>query len=297
MPLFNRPLLIWNPTAGVCWSSVAIRKAIRELKEWFPLIEIATTHAPGHATRLAKEAARTGHDLIIVAGGDGTVNEVINGITGTETVLACLPTGTGNSIARELGLPLHPVKAAKAMRHGEVREACLGEADGRLFILMVGIGFDGYAVKEVSYRLKRILGRMSYVVSGSIALFRYAYPSFTVMADGKPFTATTAIIAKSKYYASCFKIASHVSLEEPAFELCVFAGRGFWRYLIYVGAVVLNIHHRLSDVVLVKAREVQIQEVLELPAQMDGEVLSFLPMSFRIAERRIKILFPKKPLC
>ena len=258
------------------------------------MLEIATTQAPGHAMQLAQEAARRGCDLVIAAGGDGTFNEVINGVIETETVLAYLPTGTGNSIAYEFNLPPHPIKAVKALRNGEVREAYLGIADGRYFGLMVGIGFDAYAVQQVSYRLKRIFGRMSYILAGFIALVRYPYPVFQVVVDGKPFTASTAIISKSQYYASRFRIAPEVSLERPDLQLCIFTGSGALRYLKYTAAVILNRHMQLSDVISMKARDIQVRPVPGLQAQMDGEVLSALPTSFRIAERRIRILFPKK---
>jgi diacylglycerol kinase (ATP) len=292
MPSFKRALLIRNPTAGVSWSQTVTQQVIHDLTEWIPSLEIATTQAPGHATRLAEEATRQGCDLVIAAGGDGTFNEAINGIIGTETALAFLPVGTGNSIAYEFHLPLHPVKAVKSLRNGEVRKAYLGIANGRYFGLMISFGFDACAVQQVPYRLKRMFGRLSYIVAGSIALLRYPYPVFTVVADGETFTASTVIISKSQYYASRFRIAPEASLETPDFQVCAFTGRGPFKYLKYAGAVVLNRHLRLSDVIFMKARDVQVQPVQGLLAQMDGEVLPTLPATVQIADKQVRILFP-----
>jgi diacylglycerol kinase (ATP) len=249
---------------------------------------------PRNRNELARGAARSGSDLVIAAGGDGTLNEVLNGVFGTETPVAFLPVGTGNSIAYSMDLPLHPVDAVRALKGGEVRDAYLGLAGGRYFGLMVGVGFDAIAVREVPYPLKRAFGRLSYVLAGSVALLRYGYPSFSVTADGKTFSCTTVIIAKSQYYASRFKIAPDTSLEHPDFQLCLFTGRGPFNYLKYVGAVALNRHTKLSDVISVKAKMVRVEPEPGLLAHMDGDVMPEVPEEVRIADRPVKILFPGK---
>lgn len=294
MSLFKRTLLIKNPTSGARWAHGLSDQVFRDLKDWIPSLEIATTEHRGHGIELAREAARSGCDLVIAAGGDGTLNEVLNGVFGTDTPVGFLPVGTGNSIAYSLGLPLQPIEAVEALRSGEVRDAYLGQAGGRYFGLMVGIGFDAVAVREVPYPLKRAFGRLSYVLAGSVSLVRYRYPSFTVTADGKTYTCTTAVIAKSQYYASRFKIAPETSLEHPDFQLCLFTGKGPFNYLKYAASVLLNRHTRLSDVISVKAAAVKISPEPGLLAHMDGDVMPEVPMEVRIADRPVKILFPLK---
>ena len=294
MPAFRKALLIRNPTAGVNWSQALSQRVLRELKDWIPTLEIQTTEFHGHGIQLAKEAAFQGYDLVIAAGGDGTLNEVVNGCVGTGTAVGFLPGGTGNSMAYSLGLPHHPLEVIRAFRGGEVGPAYLGEADGRYFVLMVGIGFDAVAVRSVPYRLKRLLGRFSYIVAGSSALIRYSYPLFNIIADGQSYQGSTVIISKSQYYASRFQIAPDVSLEEPTFQVCIFTGRGPLNYLKYVGAVVMNRHLGLRDVISVKARSIQIQPVPGLLAHMDGDVLSTLPEEIRVADQQIRMLFPRE---
>ena len=179
------------------------------------------------------------------------------------------------------------------MKQGEVRDAFLGVADGRYFGLMVGVGFDAFAVQKVPYGLKRILGRGSYLISGSASLIQYRYPSFEVIADGKSINATTVIIAKSPYYASRFRIAPEASLEEPQFQLIGFTGQGPLNYLKYTGALVWNRHLKLPDVIYLKARHVKIKPAEGVLSQMDGDLLSRVPGDIRIAKEVVRLLLPQ----
>ena len=240
MPTFKNPLLIHNPTAGKSWSGRLNRPLIHRLKEWLPTLQIKQTKGAGHATELARHAALGGGDLVIATGGDGTANEVMNGLIGTNVVMAYLPTGTGNTLARELDLPVNPMKAVDSLKDGEVRDVYVGLAGQKNFSLMVGIGFDGDAVRRVPYRLKRLSGRLSYLWAGSLTMFRYSFPVFSVLIDGKTYLATTLIVAKSKYYASRFRIVPDMSLDQPLFGICLFPGRGSWNTLRYIVSVLLG---------------------------------------------------------
>jgi len=293
MPSFKKVLLIQNPASGVGWGRPISRRVLVSLKNWIPLTSRFLTKGPGDATSLAKEAEKNGYDLVMVSGGDGTVNEVINGMIGTTSTLAILPSGTGNSLAREVGLPINPISALKVLRGGSVHDIFLGQANGRYFGLMVGIGFDAEAVHRVSFKFKRVFGRLSYVLSGIRSLFGYSFPYFKVNIDGQAFEATTAIICKSRYYASHFQLAPKASLQDPSFQVCLFTGRGFWRYVNFCLSVMENRHTRLKDVVMMMAKEVSVEPVQGLKAQMDGDPLPQVPTSIKIAKEQIKMLFWK----
>jgi diacylglycerol kinase (ATP) len=296
MPTYKRILLIKNPTAGVNWSKALSTRVMRELTDWCPAIEVRTTDSKGHGTELARAAAAEGVDLVIAAGGDGTLNEVLNGAAGTGTAVAFLPSGTGNSMAYSLGMPLHPLEAVASLRQGEVRPAYLGEADGRTFGLMLGVGFDALAVRRVPYSLKRILGRASYLFAGSAALIEYDYPAIPVTAGGRTYEGSTVVIAKTPYYASRFKIAPEVSFEDPFFQVLIFTGRNLFKYIGYVGAVAMNRHLRRRDVVSIQTDEVAVGSVPGLLAHMDGDVLPSVPATVRISQKKVRILFPSLPV-
>src|SRR5207247_1264597 len=135
--------IVFNPIAGQANSfehDIVAASDVWRDHGW--TVDIQPTLEPGDGTRIAREAAAQGYDVVVAAGGDGTVNEVVNGLAGTETALAALPIGTVNVWVRELGLPLHPRAAAEALLGAQVRAIDLGRAGDRYFLLMAGVGFD-----------------------------------------------------------------------------------------------------------------------------------------------------------
>jgi YegS/Rv2252/BmrU family lipid kinase len=260
-------------------------------------LEVAVTTHPGHAREMACAAAR--RDLLLVAGGDGTINEAVNGLSdafpgGTPpAAMAILPVGTGNSLHREIGLSMDPVRAAAQLRSGSVRTVHLGDADGRLFTLMVGTGFDGYVVPRIPYRLKRWAGRFSYVMMGAASLLRYGYPMFRVRVDGKPYEVSSAVVSKSSHYGGAMRIAPDASLHRPELDVCLFFGRGALRYSVYTLGVLLQRHTRFKDVRYLKAQEVVIEPSgRAVPSQMDGEALPHAPSMITVSPIGLKMLMP-----
>jgi diacylglycerol kinase family enzyme len=158
-PLTVRLLLVVNSSASsvTARGRVVITKALSADHD----VTVAETTRRGHATRLAQGAAADGVDVVVVLGGDGTLNEAANGLAGTDTALAALPGGSTNVFARTLGLPDDPIEATgvllDALAHGSVRRVGLGSVNGRYFLFHVGIGFDAAVVSEVERRgsLKR----------------------------------------------------------------------------------------------------------------------------------------------
>ena len=134
-----RVLIVFNPGAGQAGSAEQDVHAARDVwREHGWQVDLRPTAGPGDGTRIAREAATQGYHLVVAAGGDGTVNEVINGLAGTQTALAALPIGTVNVWVRELGLPLQPRAAAEALLHAQIRTIDLGRAGDRYFLLMCG---------------------------------------------------------------------------------------------------------------------------------------------------------------
>lgn len=293
MPTFNKSLIIQNPSSGLGWNRPVSKRLLKVIKNWIPFATWILTKGPGDATSLAKQAEEQGYDFLLVSGGDGTINEAMNGLVGSSTVLGILPSGTGNSLAREVGLPINPWKAIDVLRKGKIHEVYLGVANGKYFGLMVGIGFDAEAVHHVSYSLKRIFGRLSYVLSGIRSLFWYHFPVFKVLVDGQELEATTVVICKARYYASSFQLAPKASLQSPTFQVFIYNGKGFWDYVQLCFSVMVNRHIRIKNVVMMDAKEVTIKPCRGISAQMDGEALPKVPRSIRIAQKQVKVLFSK----
>ena len=251
----QKPALILNPVAGPVWRRRKARRLIEHLKMLYPDLTVHVTVRAGDAERLARTLSSGSHDLILAAGGDGTYHEVINGMRDSSIPLGILPMGTGNSLVRELGLPTHPLRAASAIRNGVVRPVYLGlidpasTASERLFILMVGAGFDAEVIRRVGPSQKR-LGILAYAVAGIVELFRYGYPMITFRVDGKEFKGTSGIIAKARCYGGPFAIVPQVRLDRPELILCLLKGRGPFTYLKYTLGVIAGAPNGVSALAL-----------------------------------------------
>lgn len=180
-------LLLVNPFSSsvTARTRVIIRKALAADHE----VELVETARRDHATRLARGAATSGTDVVVVLGGDGTVNEAANGLAGTSTALGVLPGGSTNVFARSIGLPNDPIEATadllEAMEAGSIERVGLGSANGRYFCFHVGLGYDAALVEQVERRsgLKRWAGHPLFIYSGLTTFFRYydrKKPHFTV---------------------------------------------------------------------------------------------------------------------
>ncbi|MEK6684039.1 MAG: diacylglycerol kinase family protein [Nitrospirota bacterium] len=285
----QRPALILNPVAGPVWRRRKARRLIEHLKMLYPDLTVHVTVRAGDAERLAKELATGSHDLILAAGGDGTYHDVINGMRDSSVPLGILPMGTGNSLVRELGLPTHPLRAASAIRNGVVRPVYLGQIHQRLFILMVGAGFDAEVIRRVGPSQKR-LGILAYAVAGIVELFRYGYPMITFRVDGKEFQGTSGIIAKARCYGGPFAIVPQVRLDRPELILCLLKGRGPFTYLKYTLGVIAGLHTRMADVEFHGGTTVEVES--PAPLQTDGEAIGIGPARLSIAPKPLNLVYP-----
>ncbi|PIQ85846.1 MAG: hypothetical protein COV73_05360, partial [Candidatus Omnitrophica bacterium CG11_big_fil_rev_8_21_14_0_20_43_6] len=157
---------------------------IREsLREGGVEAEIKFTQASGHATQIAYESVQAGHDLIIAVGGDGTINEVINGMVGFNATLGVIPLGTVNIFALQLNLPMDIRQACKVIASGRTCLVDLGKGRDRYFACFAGVGFDAYVIKTADSRLKKFLGALAYVFVAIVQVFRYRFQKIMVRVD------------------------------------------------------------------------------------------------------------------
>ena len=285
----KHPALIINPAAGPVWRRRKAARLIERLRELFPGLSVHPTARTGDAERFARELSGGGCDLILAAGGDGTYNEVINGLRESSVPLAVLPMGTGNSLVRELGLPVNPFRAAEAIRRGVARPVYPGELDRRLFILMVGAGLDADIIRQVP-PAKKHLGMLAYVLAGIARLFSYPYSEIVFSVDGREYRGTTGIIAKAGCYGGPFKIAPDAALDRPDLVLCLFKGRGAIRYLIYSLGVMAGLHRRMRGVEFIRGQTVEILGAV--PIQVDGDPIGIGPARLTVASKPLYLVYP-----
>ena len=260
-------------------------------------VDLQLTTGPGEATEIAARAARDGSSDVIVAGGDGTINEALQGLAGTEARLAIIPRGTGNVLARELKLPLDDSQATVVAASGNARRIHLGlateEATGtsRLFVLMAGIGLDASVVQRVQPQLKKRIGRGAFWISGLSHLADWKPAPFTLEIDGREYTGTFAAIGKAARYGGDLSITPGARLDEPEFEVCIIETLSRFSYLRLLSyAVRSGMPRNKPGVRFVKATRVRATG--NAPVQVDGELLGQLPMRFEIAPHSLQVIVP-----
>ena len=287
----RRVLVIVNPAAGR-WRLERLRAVLGRLGELACASEIRTTTGRGDAERFARQALGEGFDVVVAAGGDGTVNEVINGLAGSDQPLALLPLGTVNVLAAEIGLPNNPRAIAEVIAGGRPAPIYLGRAGPRHFVLMAGVGLDAHVVAGVSLRLKRLLGQKAYYASFFNQLLIQRKLQYRVTIDGAVHQAASVIVANSRFYGGRFVCAPQADLTAPLLQVCLFERPGRWNALRYVLALYRGRVARLNDCRIIPATALTIEGPTGDPAQMDGDIDARLPLTIRVAERPLRLIRP-----
>jgi YegS/Rv2252/BmrU family lipid kinase len=256
-------------------------------------VTVLETAQRGDAEAMTRAALAMAPDAIVAAGGDGTINEIINGMAASSVPLGILPLGTANVLAAEIGLPTNPVKAADVILSGKTRPIHLGNCNGRLFAMMAGIGFDARVVQAVSPSLKRRLGKTAYVIESLAELGRHRPTEYRVSIDGGAAqTAGTVIIANGHYYGGRFIVAPSARLDSADLYACLFEHGSRVDALGYSAAMVLGALRFLSSVSRQPARIIRVEGPAGEPVQADGDIIGYLPIEVRVAASTLTIIAP-----
>jgi YegS/Rv2252/BmrU family lipid kinase len=286
-------LIISNPASRKCIDARRLEAALAVAREAGWAVEAVATERVGHCIEIARDAAARGVDVIITNGGDGTINEAINGIAGTQTALAALRGGTANVWAREAHLHSNPVSAMRDIVHGERRRIDLGRADGRYFLLMAGIGLDAEIVPRVSGRWKRWAGAAAYVFAGIVTIFRAKTRPARVAIDGV--TSETPLywmlVSNTRSYGGIADIMHRARADDGLLDVALMHRGGPLR-MLWAGVLFLFRRHLGSgNIDYARARTVAV-ETPAVPVQLDGELWGTTPMRFEIAPEVLTVIVP-----
>ncbi|CAA9263989.1 MAG: hypothetical protein AVDCRST_MAG27-3232 [uncultured Craurococcus sp.] len=289
-------LIIFNPTAGQRRRQRLERAlaVLRRLGRDFTLVE---TGHPGHAEQLAREAAREGRQVVVAAGGDGTIAEVAAGLAGGRAALGVLPLGTANVFAWELGIPVRPEASARLLAEGAARCVHPGQArfaDGaaRLFVQMLGAGFDAAVVANLDLGLKQRIGRGAYVWQTVRELGRYRFPPLRVVFEEGEVQVSSVIVSKGRLYAGRHLLAPAAEMARPGFQVALFRGSGPVAAAAYGAALPLNLLPRMPGLVLRHATWLRI-EGEGVAVQADGDPAGRLPVEVQVAPAPLRVLLPR----
>ena len=288
-------LIIVNPAAH----SVPSRKRLDEAERWLRSqgwqVEWRRTEGPRQATELAAAAAARGLPLRFVCGGDGTLNEAVNGLAGSETALAPIRAGTINIWAKELRFPRKPALAVKAAVEGDRRRVDLGRAGDRYFLLMAGYGLDGAIARRVHLGLKSRLGAATYAVAAVREALRYRSSPVTLRFDGEERDAEVLMLVagNTRNYAGLAEITREAQADDGLLDVCVYEGRGTRDIVMHVLRTVLRRHLRSKKVTYRKVKRLEFAGGEALPVQLDGDEFEESPATVEVAPGALWVAVPK----
>ena len=295
-----RICVIFNPAARGN-KATRFRRFLNELSQQCAL---KATTGPGDARRFAHAAVATGYDVIAAAGGDGTVNEVLNGI-GDEpdgfqrARLGVLPLGTVNVFARELKIPQRLESAWRVLRRGREARVDLGRAefaeDGkpqqRYFMQLGGAGLDARAIELVSWKLKKSAGPLAYVVAGLQALVE-KQSQLTLSADGKKIEGELALIGNGRFYGGSYPIFPAANMGDGRLHACVFPRVNLPTLLRLAPGFIAR--RKLSEHLVrrIQAERLEVSSSLPAAFELDGEWVGSLPATFAVERQKLRVVVP-----
>lgn len=286
--------LILNPAARSMRAAL-LESRIRALQ---PAPELHLTTAPGDARRLAFELAEKGHRLIVVAGGDGSVNEAVQGLAqhnltvsdpSQHTALGILPVGTMNVFAHELGLPKSVEKCWERMHEQRLQAIDLWQANNHFFIQLAGVGLDAEIVKQTSWKLKKQLGPLSYALTAARVLGQ-PQPALTVHIEGRPVLhGSIVLVGNGRHYGGPVPVFSNARNDDGLLDIIIFHGQGPLEVFQILSAIALTGYEQCGDLDYLQVREFRVECEQESPFELDGEFVGHAPVQFKPAPFKIRV--------
>ena len=299
-----RYMLIVNPSSGPIDFRPQLSAVLNYLEDQGCRTTLHLTEHAGEATQLAQRAEDNGLDAVFVVGGDGTINEVVNGIAGSQVALGVLPGGTGNVWARELGLPrlsplhLQPLlDSVRALIPGHARRIDLGRANGRYFLQWSGLGLDAavtYAM-EPRTRVQRRMGAVAYLSAGVITAANMRGQRTRIFIDGMRIyrRSILIVVSNSQLYGGITRIATDARIDDGLLDVSVFEGRGFSSILRTFFTVLTGLHIYDPRHTSYRGRAIQVYADKPMPIHVDGEPFSTTPFECEVVPRALTILIPQ----
>lgn len=288
-------LIIANPKAGRGKAQTIIPKVEQYLEENNLDFQLLLTKYQGDAADLAEKGIKDKVDLIGIIGGDGTVNEVVNGVRETDIPLAIIPAGSGNDFSRSVGIPNNFIDAWQTLLKGKIKKVDLGLVNNRYFVNIFGMGIDTETIKEMNKMSGILKGELMYFWGIIKALIKFNPHKIKLIFKGQEIKENilTIAVANGKYYGGRVKIAPHAEIDDGFFDICVIKSMNKWRALSNLIKVYKGTHLKLPEVAIYNTDEILIESSKPILAQADGELLednqSFL---IKILPGKLNILVP-----
>ncbi len=319
--------LIYNPSGGQVVIRHELDNVVAFLERHGWSVTLQETSKPLEATELARHAVNRGARVVIAAGGDGTVNEVANGLVNTDVALGVLPVGTTNSWALQMHIPaLNPMllgtqavkliaaleeriarplpanyyrkvllDAARVLVEGRTVAVDMGELSGRHFLMWAGIGFDAAIAQSMPLKEKRVLGSWAYVLPAIESAYRYSGTDVWLNLDGTVIKVSTPliIISNIQLYGGVMAIGARACVNDAKLDVCIFKGGGFFTFVQQAMKVLSHRHLQDPKVEYHQCREIFVESALPLPVHVDGEPFTRTPVAIHTVPSSLKVIIPE----
>jgi diacylglycerol kinase (ATP) len=293
----ERAVIVYNPAARNAPDREKVSAAAAAYRASGWEVDLRATEAAGHARSLAAEAAASGSRVVFACGGDGTINEVVNGIASTPSALAVLRGGMGDVFGKEVRVPRDALSALRVLTDGEEHRIDLGMANERYFLLMAGVGFDGEVVRRVPPGPKRWIGSTAYVLWATAALARYRARQVEVVFEDEKRSMELywLLLGNTRSYGGVLNITGHALADDGLLDGYTFCGHGLGWAARTAARIAVGRQDGSAGVSFFRTADL---EVLTpgLPVQADGEYFGETPMRFGVAPRALSVLAPKGAL-
>ncbi len=253
---------------------------------------VIATSGPGAAQRIAEEGVKAGFGTIVAAGGDGTINEVVNGIVGRGVRFGLLPAGTMNVFATELGLPQSLEDCWDVIEAGHHRDVDLGIANGRFFVQLAGVGLDAQVVKETKPEDKRSFGPLSYLAVAAVVAGRKP-PRLSVTNHlNEVIEGSFVMVGNGRYYGGPFELFKGATIYDGLLDVLVFQNLGFLDIVRYLQSILFGTHAELPDVVHFRTSHLHVSSSDDVPLEVDGELHGTAPVDFSVSKQKLSVILP-----
>ncbi len=286
-------VLVYNPGSGQRSDRFhSITRMVDAIRARGITVTTQVTTGPADATRLTAAALEARVDLVIVHGGDGTVNEVMQVMVGTATPLAVWPGGTSNVLAGELDLPGGIDLLADVFAAQRTRRVSVGRAGERYFLLMAGVGLDADVVRAVNPGLKRLTGEGAYWMAGLRQLTDWHPVQFMLETEAGQHSATFAVVANAASYGGGLRFAPEARMDDDLLDICLFDSTQRHRFARYLAAALTGSHLGMPGVTYFKTRRAVVRGDASRFVQVDGELLGPLPVIFECVPDALSLVVP-----
>ncbi len=286
--MIKKIAIILNPAA----QSTKARAHLQEIRTICQEADFLETEFAGDGLNKSLEAVKRGYGVVVAAGGDGTINEVVQGLKNSDTLFGILPIGTINVFASELGIPRDLQEAWNIILKENVKQVDLPQVNGHCFVQLAGVGLDAKVVKKTSWNLKKKIGALSYLWT-LLKIASKKQPKLRVKTiEGNEYKTRFILVGNGRFYGGPLQVFRNAELSDGLMDVCLFDKVDYLSLIRYGNGIVWGDHTTMKDVTYFQTKGFTVMSKKRVPIEVDGEWRDYTPGEFSFGSHSLKVLVP-----